>query len=86
MNIAKNTQCRYSNILPSVDVIRSSKYPGSVSIITSRLPTPMLVDGVLIEEAAVFMVTVCFVTFLATCSEVVDPVGDVVDIRRPYTS
>ena len=69
--------------IPSVEVIRSNRYPGSVSIITSRLPTPIDEGDVLIDVAAVFIVTVCLVTFLATCSDVVDPVGEVVDIKRP---
>ena len=72
--------------VPSVDVMRSRRYPGSVSMITSRLPTPIEEGVLLIDVAAVFIVTVCFVTFLATCKDVVDPVGDVVDISRPYTS
>lgn len=64
----------------------SKIYPGSVSMMTSRRPTPIMEGVLLIAVAAFFIVTVCLVTFLEACKVVVDPVGDVVDIRRPYTS
>ena len=55
-------------------------------MMTSRRPTPIMEGVLLIAVAAFFIVTVCLVTFLDACKVVVDPVGDVVDTRRPYTS